>query len=220
MRNSGKQFLPEHFLTELKKRSRRRAREGWDYLISHGVAQSEILEALRSTVSRNLSRFPSLPLLKPRQARALGKRLIADAERLKESLPELRLWYSLPLRLHRSSLPQGTEFESLAELIRTAGEQITGLRSVPNRSARDKGNEANAALSVLNLFLRTTIPPDSAVDPDLAIPPKMYTWTVELVTLALERAGLTPILTADALRMQHRRISFGSYLNKAQRTTK
>ena len=90
MGNLEKQFIPKHFLSELKEPSRRSAREGWDYLISRGIAEPEILEALRSTVSNNLSRFPSLPLLKPRQARALGKRLIADAGLLKESLPESR----------------------------------------------------------------------------------------------------------------------------------
>ena len=220
MGNLEKQFIPKHFLSELKEPSRRSAREGCDYLISRGIAEPAILEALRSTVSNNLSRFPSLPLLKPRQARALGKRLIADAGLLKESLPELRLFYSLQSRMYPSGLAQGIEVDFFAELMKSAGRLITGLRPVPHRSARGKRNEANGPFSVLHLFLRSTIPPESAVDPKLANPPKMYPWTVELVALARETAGLKATLNTDALRGQHHRLGLGHYLDTAEPTTK
>jgi len=194
------------------------AKEGWDYLIRHGVSESEVFETVKLAILNDLESLRKAyqrTRISPRQVRSLAGQLRKHAEALEKVIVQ----YPDLLPAFLTSDRRSIESRFIRVFLNTIADRLSACRakdSADGEATVCKGRVATgpnipAGLSVLSLFNRAAADfyaPETVVrfnSPSAELPPspvakKRYAQAAALLNLACQLTGRPLIFSSDYLQ--------------------
>ena len=213
-----KEFTLQDYKQELTSTINRTAKEGWEYLVRHGVSESEVCEAAQLAVSNDMELLREAWLrtrVAPRQVRALGGQLRKQAEALEKVIVQFPDLLPPFLASHLRTI----ETRDIPAFLKTIADKLTTCRpkasAVGDATVR-KGRIAStpnvaAGLFMLHLFSRAAADfyaQETCVrfnSPTVELPPSpvaknRYAQSAALLNLACRLAHCPEIFSSDYLQ--------------------